>query len=80
MITNRTISGWQSEGVLARENPVLFRALPESFKIGHPLPQKAESRSQNSESRNMQASHGSRGRSPHHPIRRFVRGCELLPV
>jgi hypothetical protein len=40
-------------GVLARERPALFRALPESFKVGHPLPQKAESRSQNSESRNM---------------------------
>ncbi len=26
-------------GVLARENPVLFRQLPESFKIGHPLPE-----------------------------------------
>jgi hypothetical protein len=25
-------------GVLARERPALFRALPESFKIGHPLP------------------------------------------
>lgn len=24
--------------ILARENPVLFRQLPESFKIGHPLP------------------------------------------
>ena len=25
-------------GVLARERPALFRDLPESFKIGHPLP------------------------------------------
>jgi hypothetical protein len=27
-------------GVLARERPALFRDLPESFKVGHPLPQK----------------------------------------
>jgi hypothetical protein len=27
-------------GVLAQERPALFRDLPESFKIGHPLPQK----------------------------------------
>jgi hypothetical protein len=27
-------------GVLARERPVLFRALPESFKVGLELPQK----------------------------------------
>lgn len=25
-------------GILARENPVLFRQLPETFKIGQPLP------------------------------------------
>ena len=25
-------------GVLAKERPALFRALPESFKVGHPLP------------------------------------------
>jgi hypothetical protein len=27
-------------GVLAKERPALFRDLPESFKIGQPLPQK----------------------------------------
>ena len=27
-------------GVLARERPALFRDLPESFKVGHSLPQK----------------------------------------
>jgi hypothetical protein len=27
-------------GELARENPALFRDLPESFKVGHPLPEK----------------------------------------
>jgi hypothetical protein len=28
-------------GVLARENPVLFRQLPESFKVGQELPERA---------------------------------------
>src|ERR1017187_9771979 len=41
-------------GVLAKERPALFRDLPESFKVGHPLPRKTESRSQNSESRNVE--------------------------
>jgi hypothetical protein len=27
-------------GVLAKESPALFRDLPESFKVGHPLPMK----------------------------------------
>jgi hypothetical protein len=27
-------------GVLAKERPALFRDLPESFKVGQPLPQK----------------------------------------
>jgi hypothetical protein len=27
-------------GVLAKEQAALFRTLPESFKVGHPLPQK----------------------------------------
>jgi hypothetical protein len=27
-------------GVLAKERPALFRDLPESFKVGHPLSQK----------------------------------------
>ena len=68
-----------SEGrMLAKELPALFRDLPESFKVGHPLPHKTESSSQNSESRNMQVSHGSRGRSHHHPVSRFIHGCELL--
>ena len=67
-------------GALAKERPALFRDLPESFKVAHPLPFKTESMSQNSESRNRQVSHGSRGRSPHRPANRFVHGCELLPV
>jgi hypothetical protein len=30
--------GAQVASVLAKENPALFRQLPESFKVGHPLP------------------------------------------
>jgi hypothetical protein len=74
-------------GVLARERPALFRALPESFKVGLELPQKPRSSgrqsapSSHSESQSRFTSAatisraGSRGRSPHH---RFVHGCELL--
>ena len=59
-------------GVLARENPVLYRQLPESFKVGHPLPMEQVV----SLGRGYRRA-GSRGRSPHH---RFVHGCELLPA
>jgi hypothetical protein len=66
-------------GVLARERPALFRALPESFKIGLPLGTGA--RIQNPESRNIE--NGPRGlgrRPPSSPHHRFVHGCELLPA
>ena len=62
-------------GVLARERPALFRDLPESFKIGHPLPMKHVV----SVGRGYRRA-GSRGRSPHHLANRFVHGCELLPA
>lgn len=53
-------------GVLARENPALFRQLPESFKIGHPLPElRRRSRS------------GASTPAAAVPSR-FVHGCELL--
>jgi hypothetical protein len=32
-----TMRHWLA-GVLAKERPALFRALPDSFKLGHPLP------------------------------------------
>ena len=72
-------------GVLARERPALFRALPESFKIGHPLPMEhVVSVGRGSRRAGLGAAKrsggGSRGRSPHHPAHRFVHGCELLPV
>ena len=65
-------------GVLARERPALFRDLPESFKVGHPLPQMLQpvgpltaERPRNLKSR--------RARSDA-PYLHFVHGCELLPV
>jgi hypothetical protein len=59
-------------GVLARERPALFRALPESFKVGHPLPMEHIV----SVGRGYRRA-GSRRRLPHP---RFVHGCELLPA
>ena len=79
-------------GVLARERPALFRALPESLKIGLELPgkpcssgrQSAPSSPRRNQSRFTSAATvsraGSRGRSLHQPAPRFVHGCELLPV
>jgi hypothetical protein len=68
-------------GVLAKERPALFRDLPESFKLGQPLPMKPN------------PWRGSPGVSPHQiqkimgrkpglsrPVSRFVHGCELLPA
>jgi len=62
-------------GVLARERPALFRALPESFKVGLELPKEYVV----PVGRGYRRA-GSRGRSPHRPARRFVHGCELLTV
>ncbi len=79
-------------GVLARERPALFRDLPESFKIGRPLPEKPRSSGRESapssrpqnQSRFTSAATvsraGSRGRSPHHMVHRFVHGYELPTV
>ena len=75
-------------GVLAKEQPALFRALPDSYKVGHPLPGKPRSSGRksapSSQSRFTSAATvsraGSRGRSPHHPTSHFVHGCELLAV
>ena len=71
-------------GVLAREHPILFRDLPESFKVGHPLPQKQNggaaappylvSKPVGLTCRSASKSNRSR------PANRFVHGCELLPA
>jgi hypothetical protein len=55
-------------GVLAKERPALFRDLPENFKVGHPLPEKAPHPGPLPRAE----------RGNHRP--RFVHGCELLPV
>ena len=55
-------------GVLARERPALFRDLPESFKVGQPLPMKPLPKTIR------------RPSSLSHPVNRFVHGCELLPA
>jgi hypothetical protein len=55
-------------GVLAKEQPALFRDLPESFKVGEPLPPQPLSRPKRIRKRNPAA----------RPFKHFVHGCELL--
>jgi hypothetical protein len=67
-------------GVLARERPVLFRDLPESFKIGHPLPAyrgraRSPLRAANVERSVLRPKRRARSDAPY---LRFVHGCELL--
>jgi hypothetical protein len=57
-------------GVLAKENPALFHDLPESFKVGQPLPPQPLSRPKRIRKRNPSAQ----------PFKHFVHGCELLAV
>ena len=69
-------------GVLAKENPVLFRQLPESFKIGLPLPEyrgraRSPLRAANAEEPALHPRRRARSDAPHH---RFVHGCEFLPA
>ena len=57
-------------GVLAREQPALFRDLPESFMLGEPLPLQPLFRPKKTRRRGPGAQ----------PFKRFVHGCELLAV
>ncbi len=57
-------------GVLAKEQPALFRALPDSYKVGAPLPPQPLSRPKKICKRNL----------PARPFKHFVHGCELLAV
>jgi hypothetical protein len=57
-------------GVLAKEQAALFRQLPESFKVGQPLPPQPLSRPKTIRKRNPSAQ----------PFKHFVHGCELLAV
>jgi len=77
--------------VLARERPSQFRDLPESFKVGHPLPETPhhESRSSGRESapsfhRRSQSRFTSAATVPkaegENHRQRFIHSCELLPV
>jgi len=73
-------------GVLARERPALFRALPESFKVGHPLPPRpvvavCDRRivGKNFKVRRSQSAATTVLRTSR-PAARFVHGCELLPA
>lgn len=58
-------------GILARENPVLFRQLPETFKIGQSLPP-FPGRPPKSVVRRSQSA----ATAP----KRFLHGCELLAL
>ena len=62
-----TMRHWLA-GVLAKERPALFRDLPESFKVGEPLPPQPLSRPKRIRKRNPAA----------RPFKHFVHGCELL--
>jgi hypothetical protein len=57
-------------GVLAKEQPVLFRDLPDSYKVGAPLPPQPLSRPKKIRRRNP----------PARRFKHFVHGCELLAV
>ena len=60
-------------GVLAKEQPALFRALPDSYKVGAPLPQKNVGTPRcgvRTSQRDV----------PTKPKLHFVHGCELLAV
>jgi len=65
-------------GVLARERPALFRALPESFKVGLELPAHP-GRARSPRRADGKAKLARRARCDA-PYRRFVHGCELLTI
>jgi len=67
-------------GVLARERPALFRDLPESFKLGHPLPQMLQPVAAICDRRKTHRNLKSRRARSDAPYLHFVHGCELLPV
>jgi hypothetical protein len=67
--------------VLARENPALFRDLPESFKVGEALPSsvlRTPSPIRRAKGISRSDGRGITERENHRP--RFVHGCELLAV
>ena len=62
-----TMRHWLA-AVLAKERPALFRELPDSFKVGQPLPAHLLSRPKKIRRRNP----------PARPFKHFAHGCELL--
>jgi len=71
-------------GVLAKERPALFRALPESFKVGLELPEKrpggaAAPPYQKPKTVGLTCRSASKS-GLSRPANRFVHGCELLPA
>jgi hypothetical protein len=62
-------------GVLAQEQPALFRDLPDSYKVGAPLPPQPLSRPKKMRKKHLPPSPKWRGRTHH-----FVHGCELLAL
>jgi hypothetical protein len=68
-------------GVLARERPALFRDLPETFKVGHPLPQKQGGAAAPPYLKMVGLTCRSASKSDQsRPVSRFVHGCQLLPA
>jgi len=68
-------------GVLAKERPVLFRDLPESFKVGQPLPQKQGGAAAPPYLQTVGPTCRSAPKSGcARSANRFVHGCELLAV
>ena len=65
-------------GVLARERPALFRDLPESFKVDHPLPQAPQPVAAVCDRRTAHRNLKRRRARSDAPYLRFVHGCELL--
>jgi hypothetical protein len=67
--------------VLAKENPALFRDLPESFKVGQPLPSSVvRTPSPIQWAKGMSHSRGRGITKRENHRQRFVHGCELLTV
>jgi hypothetical protein len=72
--------------MLAKETPALFRELPESFKVGEPLPQVPRTVAavcdRRIASRNLKARRSQSAATTilrrSRPVSHFVHGCELL--
>jgi hypothetical protein len=61
-----TMRHWLA-GILNNEQPALFSELPDSYKMGHPLPQRQFAQAETNENKPVAA-------------QAFVHGCEHLPI